>query len=234
MKDLGSARYILGMEIKRDRARGRLWLSQEKYIHKVLARFNMESSKSVSCPLSAHFKLSSKICNNAQGNVEDMENVPYASAIGSLMYAMLCTRPDIAYSVRLVSRFLSQPRKQHWEAVKWILRYLKGTSNICLCYGTKDATLESFTDSDMARDLDSKKSTSGYLFTFVGGAISWQSKLQRYHWIRDVIEEKQVFIEKVHTCDNGADMMTKVLPKGKHDTCCAIIGLDTVPTPLPY
>ncbi|GAA0142710.1 transmembrane signal receptor [Lithospermum erythrorhizon] len=300
MKDLGSARYILGMEIKRDRARGRLWLSQEKYIHKVLARFNMESSKSVSCPLGAHFKLSSKICDNARGNVEDMEKVPYASAIGSLMYAMLCTRPDIAYSVGLVSRFLSQPRKEHWEAVKWILRYLKGTSNVCLCYGTKDATLESFTDSDMAGDLDSKKSTSGYLFTFVGGAISWQSKLQRcvalstteaeyiaitecckellwlkrffeeigidqkrftilcdsqsaihlsknpslhskskhiqvrYHWIRDVIEEKQVFIEIFHTCDNGADMMTKVLPKGKHDTCCAIAGLDTVPAPLPY
>ncbi|GAA0145952.1 transmembrane signal receptor [Lithospermum erythrorhizon] len=296
MKDLGKARNILGMEIKRDRDNGVLWLSQEKYIQKILARFNMESSKSVSCPLGAHFKLSSKTCPGQKMDVEEMQRVPYASAIGSLMYAMLCTRPDLAYPVGVLSRFLSQPRKEHWEAVKWTFRYLKGTSDMCICYDKQGAVLEGFTDVDVAGDLDSKKSTSGYLFTFAGGAISWQSKLQRcialstteaeyiaitecykellwlkslfkaigihqgqfailcdsqsaihlsknpslhsrskhievrYHWIRDVLEKKLVFIDKVHTNDNSADMFTKILPKGKLDKCCSIAGLSIAPS----
>ncbi|GAA0156232.1 transmembrane signal receptor [Lithospermum erythrorhizon] len=118
MKDLGSARYILGMEIKRDRASRKLWLSQEKYILKVLARFNMQDAKPVSCPLGAHFKLSTRLCSSRGSDTDDMENVPYASAVGSLMYAMLCTRLDIAFPVGLVSRFLAHPGKEHWEVVK--------------------------------------------------------------------------------------------------------------------
>ncbi|GAA0158150.1 transmembrane signal receptor [Lithospermum erythrorhizon] len=259
----------------------------------------MESSKPVSCPLGNHFKLSSKSCALNNGD-EGMEDMPCASAVGSLMYAMLCTRPDIAYSVGLVSRFISRPSKEHWEAVKWILKYLRGTSNICICYGGQDANLRCYTDSDMAGDIDTKRSTSGYLFTFVGRAISWQSRLQRcvalstteveyiaitecckellwikrlfeeigikqerfailcdsqsaihlsknpsfhsrskhiqvrYHWVRDVIEEKQVSIDKVHTKDNGADMLTKILPKGKHDVCCLIAGLGIAPVASSY
>jgi ATP-binding cassette subfamily B (MDR/TAP) protein 1 len=92
---------------------------------------------------------------------------------------MVCTRPDIAHAVGVVSRFLSNPRKQHWEAVKWILRYLRGTSNLCLSFGNGGLVLEGYTDADMAGDLDHRKSTSGYVFTFAGGAVSWQSKLQK-------------------------------------------------------
>ncbi|CAN0898839.1 Retrovirus-related Pol polyprotein from transposon TNT 1-94 [Linum grandiflorum] len=95
------------------------------------------------------------------------------------MYAMVCTRPDIAHAVGLVSRFLSNPGKTHWEAVKWIFRYLRGTSKLSLCYGAVKPILEGYTDADMAGDFDSRKSTSGYVFTFSGGAISWQSKLQK-------------------------------------------------------
>jgi hypothetical protein len=95
------------------------------------------------------------------------------------MYAMVCTRPDIAHAVGMVSRFLSNPGKDHWEAVKWILRYLKGSSSKCLSFGGAESTLEGYTDADMAGDLDSRKSTSGILFTFAGGAVSWQSKLQK-------------------------------------------------------
>ncbi|KAL9254347.1 Retrovirus-related Pol polyprotein from transposon TNT 1-94-like protein [Drosera capensis] len=95
------------------------------------------------------------------------------------MYAMVCTRPDIAHAVGVVSRFLSNPGKQHWEAVKWILRYLKGTSKLCLSFGKGELVLEGYTDADMAGDLDHRKSTSGYVFTFAGGAVSWQSKLQK-------------------------------------------------------
>ncbi|PHT51150.1 Retrovirus-related Pol polyprotein from transposon TNT 1-94 [Capsicum baccatum] len=109
----------------------------------------------------------------------NMANVPYSSAVGSLMYAMECTRPDIAHPVGVVSRFLENPRKKHWEAVKWILRYLRGTSVDCLCFGGTDPILKGYTDADVAGDLDNKKSTTGYLFAFSGGAISWQLKLQK-------------------------------------------------------
>ncbi|XP_070039108.1 secreted RxLR effector protein 161-like [Nicotiana tomentosiformis] len=92
-----------------------------------------------------------------------MSKVSYASAVGSLMYVMVCTRPDIAYAVGVVSRYMSYPGKEHWEGVKWILRYLKGTS------GFADANLGSY--------LDSRKSTTGYVFTLGGTDVSWMSRL---------------------------------------------------------
>jgi len=223
-------------------------------------------------------------------NVE-MKNVSYSSVVGSLMYAMICTRPDIAYAVGVVSRFLTNPGKEHWLAVKWILRYLRGTSKKCLCFGKKKTMLNAYTDADMAGDVDSRKSTSGYLTTFAGGAVSWQSKLQkcvalstteaeyiaateafkeilwmknflfelgheqekyvlrcdsqsaihlaknstfhsrskhidvRYHWIRDVMEDKLLQLEKVHTDENWSDMMTKVIPTQKFENCCKGAGV---------
>jgi hypothetical protein len=179
MKDLGPAKQILGMEITRDRKNKKLWLSQEKYVERVLERFNMEGAKPVSSPLGNHFKLSKRSCPTTQEEKDKMAKIPYASAVGSLMYAMVCTRPDIAQAVGVVSRYLSNPGRDHWEAVKWILRYLRGSSKLCLCFGESKPVLEGFTDADWAGDLDSRKSTSGYLFTFAGGAVSWQSKLQK-------------------------------------------------------
>jgi hypothetical protein len=167
------------MEITHDRKNKKLWLSQEKYIERVLERFNMKGAKPVSSPLGNHFKLSKRACPTTQEEKDKMANVPYASAVGSLMYAMVCTRPDIAQAVGVVSRYLSNPGRDHWEAVKWILKYLRGSSKLCLCYGGSKPILEGFTDADMAGDLDFRKSTSGYLFTFAGGAVSWQSKLQK-------------------------------------------------------
>nr|KYP66486.1 Retrovirus-related Pol polyprotein from transposon TNT 1-94 [Cajanus cajan] len=176
MKDMGAAKHILGMDIIRDRKAGKLWLSQERYIERVLERFNMKNAKPVITPLVGHFKLSKKSCPTIR---EKMSTIPYSSAVGSLMYAMVCTRPDIAHAVGVVSRYLSNPGKTHWEAVKWILRYLRGTSKLCLRFGGAKPILEGYTDADMAGDLDDRKSTSGYIFTFSGGAISWQSKLQK-------------------------------------------------------
>ena len=108
-----------------------------------------------------------------------MQHVPYASAVGSLIYAMVCTRPDIAHAVSTVSRFMSNPERPHWEAVKWILRYLQGSTNIKLCFGSSEPVLVAYTDADMAGDVDNRKSISGYLITYAGGAVSWQSKLQK-------------------------------------------------------
>uniref|UniRef100_A0A2N9J8U9 Integrase catalytic domain-containing protein n=1 Tax=Fagus sylvatica TaxID=28930 RepID=A0A2N9J8U9_FAGSY len=179
MKDLGPARQILGMQILRDRKAKKLWLSQEKYVERVLERFNMKHAKPVSTPLGGHFKLSKKSCPSSNKEKENMASIPYSSAVGSLMYAMVCTRPDIAHAVGVVSRFMVNPGKEHWEAVKWIFRYLRGSSKSCLSFGSSKPVLEGYTDADMAGDLDGRKSTSGFLFTFAGGAVSWQSKLQK-------------------------------------------------------
>ena len=179
MKDLGSVKQILGMKISHARKNGKLWLSQEAYIKKVIERFNMSKAKSVSSPLAGHFKFTSKQCPTSEKEKQEMSKVPYLPAIGSLMYAMVCTRPDIAHAVGVVSRFLSNPGKDHWAVVKWILRYLRGTSRVCLCFGSGEPFLDGYLDADMAGDLDSRKSTSGFLMIFVGGAVSWQSKLQK-------------------------------------------------------
>lgn len=179
MKDLGAVKRILGMKITRDRSKRMLWVSQEDYIEKVLKRFNMHNAKPARVPLAGHFKLSKSQCPKNEEEKEEMNKVPYSSAVGSLMYAMVCTRPDIGYAVGVVSRFLSNPGKEHWEAVKWILRYLRGTAKRSLCFGNGDQMLIGYSDSDMAGDVDSRKSTSGYLITFAGGAVSWQSKLQK-------------------------------------------------------
>ena len=179
MKDLGPAKQILGLKIARDRVANKIWLSQEKYIEKVLQRFSMNGAKAVSCPLANHFQLSTKQCPSTDAEKTEMESIPYASAVGSLMYAMVCTRPDIAHAVGVVSRFLSNPGKEHWAAVKWILRYLRGTSKFCLCFGDSNPVLVGYTDADMAGDVDTRRSTSGYLITFSGGAVSWQSRLQK-------------------------------------------------------
>lgn len=179
MKDPGPARQILGMHIRRDRKAIKLWLSQEKYVERVLERFYMKNAKPVWTPLGSHFKLSKMTCPSKEEDKERMAKVPYSSMVGSLMYAMVCTRPYIAHAVGVVSRFLVNPGKDHWEAVKWIFRYLGGTSNMCLTFGGSKPILEGFTDADMAGDLDGRKSTSGYLVTFTGRAVSWQSKLQK-------------------------------------------------------
>ncbi|MCO5579895.1 hypothetical protein L7F22_033760 [Adiantum nelumboides] len=108
-----------------------------------------------------------------------MQSVPYASACGSLMYAMVATRSDIAHAAGVKSRFMVNPSRLHWDAVKSIMRYLKGTKNKCLCYGKGPLELKGFCDSDMAGDVDTRKSTSGYIFTLAGGAVSWCSRLQK-------------------------------------------------------
>jgi hypothetical protein len=139
----------------------------------------MKHAKQVSTPLSGHFKLSKKSCPSSNKEKENMALIPYSSAVESLIYAMVCTRPDIAHAVGVVSRFMVNLSKEHWEAVKWIFRYLRGSSKSCLSFGRSKPVLEGYTDADMAGDLDGRKSTSRFLFTFAGGAVSWQPKLQK-------------------------------------------------------
>ena len=127
--------------------------------------------------LQTNCKLNARQCPKREKDKVEMRQVPYASAISSLMYAMVCTRPDIAFAVRTVRRYMSNPGREHWATVKWILRYLKGTSRVCLRYGFGKPMLEGFPD--MSGDVNSSRSTSGYVITYAGGAVSWQSRLQK-------------------------------------------------------
>ncbi|GJZ97608.1 gag-pol polyprotein [Tanacetum coccineum] len=138
----------------------------------------MQDCKPISTPFATNIKLSSKMSPSSEKERMEMSRVPYASAVESLMFAMICTRPDIAHAVGVVSRYIAKPGKKHWEVVKRILRYIKGTSDVALCYGESGLTVKGYVDSDYAGDLDGSKSTTGYVFTLFGGIVSWVSKLQ--------------------------------------------------------
>ena len=101
-----------------------------------------------------------------------MHKVPYASAVGSLMYVMVCTQPGIAQPVSTVSRFMSNLGRPHWESLKWILRYLKGTSNYYLCFGNNNDVPEGYTCENMVGYVDTRDSTTSYLYTFAGAIVS--------------------------------------------------------------
>src|ERR1700733_13309657 len=110
-----------------------------------------------------------------------MFRVPYASAVGSLMYAIVCTRQDIAHAVGVLSRFMSKPGKEHWTAVKRVFRYFCGTNDYSLYYQGRprlDRVLDvrGFVDADWARGLHQRRSTIGYVFNLFRGAVSWMSK----------------------------------------------------------
>ncbi|KAH9762947.1 hypothetical protein KPL70_001004 [Citrus sinensis] len=181
MKDLGTATRILGMQIVRNRSKGTLFLTQAMYAKRVLSRFEMSGAKPATVPMSAHFRLSKLQEPEEDHDLEHMKSVPYSSAVGSIMYSMVCTRPDVAHSVGVVSRFMGNPGKEHWSAVKWLLRYLKGTANHGILYGGSESNscqVSGFVDSDFAADLDKRRSITGYVFILNGGAVSWKASLQ--------------------------------------------------------
>jgi hypothetical protein len=168
MKYLGLAKKILGMEIQHDRHVGTLFLSQKSYIEKVLEKYNLNNCKSVATPFASHFKLSLRQCPVTKDEKEHMSYISYSNAVGNLMYVMIYTRPNSAHAVSVVSRFIHNPGKEHWNAVKWILRYLKGTSHFGLLFdkhSVKEIGVMGFVDSDFAGDLDKRRSISGYVFS---------------------------------------------------------------------
>ncbi|KAE8654393.1 hypothetical protein F3Y22_tig00117048pilonHSYRG00173 [Hibiscus syriacus] len=264
MKDLSAAKRILGMRIKKDTKSGTLMLSQAEYINKVLSRFNMQDAKPVSTPLGVHFKLSKEQSPKTEEEHAHMVNVTYASAIGSLMYAMVCTRPDITNAVGAVSR---------------------------LCFKGGDMILTGYVDADLAGNVDIRRSTTGYVYTLGGTAVSWVSQLQkivalstteaeyvtvteaskemvwlqsfleelgkkqennvlyydsqsaihlaknpsfhsrmkqiqlRYHFIRSLLEDGILKLEKISGAQNPADMLAKTVTTNKLKLCSASVGM---------
>jgi len=125
-----------------------------------------------------------------------MEKVPYASAIGSIMYAMICTRPDVAFALSMTSRYQSNPGRDHWTIVKTILRYLKRTKDAFLVYGGQEELVVSgYTDASFQTDKDEMQSQSGYIFLLNGGAVSWQSAKQ------STIADSTTEAEYIAACD---------------------------------
>ena len=170
IKDLGEVTKILGMEVRRNRATKQLFLGQEAYAREVLAAYNMQDATPKPAPLA----LGVKLVADALDDPELHPDVPYCAAIGSLMYLMVGTRPDLLYAVSLVSRFLAKPRQSHWNAVKQILAYVAGTTDTGLVYGSPGATLEliGYADADWASDKDLRWLVTGIVMTLGGGAVS--------------------------------------------------------------
>ena len=146
-------------------------MSQSHYIEKVLNKFSYLKIKEANIPFDPSIKL---IKNDGSA----MAQLEYASAIGSLMYATQCTRPDIAFAVSKVSRFTSNPSIDHWKAIGRVLGFLKKTKDLGLQYSKFPAILEGYTDASWISSLGDNKSTTGWVFILGGGAISWKSKKQ--------------------------------------------------------
>ncbi|KAK8653874.1 hypothetical protein V6N13_127857 [Hibiscus sabdariffa] len=173
MKDLGETAYILGVKIYRDRSRRLLGLSQSTYTDKVLKRFSMEESKRGFFPMRHGISLSKEMCPSMPQERERLSQIPYASAIGSIMYAMICTRPDLLYALSMTSRYQANPGEGHWTAVKNILKYLRRTKDVFLVYGgEEELRIKGYTDASFQTDKDYSRSQSGFVFCLNGGTDS--------------------------------------------------------------
>ena len=135
----------------------------------------MQNAKPVTTPLATHFRLSSALCPQLDEEVDYTSRVPYSSVMGSLMYVMVCSRPDLGYVVSAVSRYMEKPGKEHWKAVQWIMQYLRGSGNVCLQFGRTGDGVAGYVDSNYAGDLDKRGSLTGYVFTIEGCSISWKA-----------------------------------------------------------
>ena len=161
----------------------------------------MQDSKKGMLPFRHGIKLFEEQVPKNEHEKQFMSRVPYASAVGSLMYAMLCTRPDICFAVDRVSRFQSKPGPDHWTAVKHIFKYLKRTRDNMLVYSGGDLVPVGYTDSDFHSDSDSRKSTSGSVFTLGGGAVIWRSIKQ------SCIADSTMEAEYVAACETAKEVV---------------------------
>lgn len=176
--DNGPVHHVLNLEVTRDRSNRRLWISQRGYIDKILKTYRMEDCKPSSTPAEKSPMI--PVTDLSDSDKVIMDTVPYRGAVGSLLYAAVATRPDIAAAVGAVSRYMTNPGPKHWTAVKRIIRYLQGTKDLAICYSPQDSpSLNVYTDADWGGDLDTRRSTSGYISMFAGGPISWRSVLQK-------------------------------------------------------
>jgi Reverse transcriptase (RNA-dependent DNA polymerase)/gag-polypeptide of LTR copia-type/GAG-pre-integrase domain len=177
LTDTGPASWLLGIKISRDFANKTLSLSQHTYIDSIITRYNFNDLKPLATPIDPAIPLSKTQSPSKLEDIAKMKNVPYREAVGSLMYAAMGTRPDIAFATSTVAQFSNNPGWTHWEAVKRIFRYLLGTKKLELVYGGDRRGLVGYVDADGASQ-DHRRAISGYVFMIDGGAVSWSSKKQ--------------------------------------------------------
>ena len=166
--DIGDAKWILAMKLEKEN--GTIHIDQEKYLNDVLERFQMEECKVMNTPV---------VVDNSDNNIQFDNQTLYMSLVGSLIYLSVVSRPDISYAVGKVSQKMANPTQNDWIAAKRILRYLKKDKRLGPTYSRNGSlTLVGYSDSDWGGDVETRKSTSGYVFTLGGAAISWTSKKQ--------------------------------------------------------
>lgn len=167
------AEFFVGIQIDIDETNKKIKIFQNIYIQKILQRFNHINCSTVSTPAEPGTQF-------VQSMESNPTNFPYREAIGSLMYLMVCTRPDLAYIVGVLSRYVENPSDQHWKGVKRVFKYLKGTDNLGITFnigsGSKKVTM--YCDSDFAGDLDTRRSTTGWIAFINDGPVAWSSKKQ--------------------------------------------------------
>ena len=182
LSDLGEASLFLGMELERDRKEATVILSQRRYGQDVLKRFQMESCKPASTPLPSGYKF------HVATDEDSFPVQRYQSAVGSLMYLVTGTRPDLGFAVGAASRYLTCPTQGHWEGIMHIFRYLQGTLDHSLILGGRNGgdktrsggtPLIGYSDADWGSNDESRRSISGYIFMLGKSLLSWSSKRQQ-------------------------------------------------------
>lgn len=177
LTDLGPVNWLLGIKVTRDLTNRTISLSQHAYIESIITRFNFNDLKPSSIPMDPNAPLSKSQSPSKMSDVAKMQQIPFREAVGSLMYAAMGTRPDIAFAVSTVAQYSENPGWAHWEAVKRIFRYLLGTQKLELVYGGEKRGVEGYVDADGASQ-EHRRAISGYVFLVDGGAVSWSSKKQ--------------------------------------------------------
>ncbi|GJW34706.1 retrotransposon protein, putative, ty1-copia subclass [Tanacetum coccineum] len=212
MKDLGEATFILGIKIYRDRSKRLIRLGQNAYMDKILKRYRMDNSKRGHIPMQERLDLNKTQGASTPEEVKRMQNVPYASAVGSIMYAVRCTRPDVAFAQNITSRFQQNPGECHWTTVKNILKYLRNTKDMFLVYGGNleaELRVDCYCNAGFETDIDDMKSLTGYLHKLNYIAAS-EAEMEAV-WIRKFISGLGIvptINEPIKMfCDNSAALL---------------------------
>ncbi|KAL7278428.1 hypothetical protein ACG7TL_007425 [Trametes sanguinea] len=179
----GELKFMLGVSISRDRENGTMRLSQRAYAERVLERFSLVDCNPVTTPLEPGSKLAAEAGVATEGEIREMETIPYREALGAIMYLAVATRPDLSHPVQLLSRFMGNPSYAQWKGLKRVLRYIKGTLDYGITYYGKMHTASTlqpviYLDSSYADCTDTARSTQGHITIMAGGPVTWSSRRQ--------------------------------------------------------